>query len=219
EIVLSFGKPMDVLGNFVDQNGVSYDRHKRVVEVKEYFISDGKVKSDLQRETEYTRMLGKRIVERYHKENIVLSSHLIAYVIFKILQKQNPSLDLYGLLRLPSEDYQFDLNAVRSAVRQMQEQLFEMEGKGHIKLSKEIQGDTDALIKDGVSKLGIFHPQKTLKYNKSGNIESENFRILYFYHNRLSTYQFKPIKWNQIAGDQKERQGAQKQKNNLQKTS
>lgn len=200
EIDLSFGKPMDVLGNFVDKDGMSFDRHKKPVEVKEYFMTDGKIKKDLQREGEYTKMLGGRIVERYHKENIVLSSNLMAFVVFNLLKKQNANLDLFGLLRLPPEDSVFNYETVKLAVQHMQKKLFEMKKDGQLKLSKVVEGDVDELIKDGVSKLGIFHPQKTLKFNKEGDIESESFRLLYFYHNRLSTYDFeKSVKWAKIA--------------------
>lgn len=188
DIMLSFGKPMDVLGNFVDADGNSYDRHKNQLDLKDYFVSDGKVKADLQREGEYTKILADRIVERYHKENIVLSSHLIAFVVFNILLKENPKLDLYGVLRLPVTEYEFDYLTVKTALGNLRDHLLIMEKNGQIKLTEIIPGDLDELIKDGISNLGIFHPQKPLKINKEGHIESQNFRILYYYHNRLSTY-------------------------------
>ena len=40
EIVLSFGQPIDVLGNFVDAEGNSLDQFGDPVEIKEYFISE-----------------------------------------------------------------------------------------------------------------------------------------------------------------------------------
>jgi len=197
DINLSFGKPMDVLGNFVDAEGYSYDRQKNPVELKEYFVSDGKVKSDRQREGEYTRILADRIIERYHKENLVLSSHLIAFVVFTILLKENPKLDLYGVLRLPTKEYEFEYQIVRSALDKLRTHLIEMEANGKIKLTETVTGDLDELIKDGISNLGIFHPQKPLKINELGHLESENFRVLYYYHNRLSTYSLaKYVEWD-----------------------
>ena len=159
-------------------------------------MSDGRIRTDLQRERQYTTMLANRIVERFHKENIVLSSHIMAFVVFTILVKQNPSLDLYGVLRLPSEDYIFKYKHVKTDVLRFREELVKMEENGQIKLSDEVQVDVDELIKGGISKLGIFHPQKPLKINKAGDIESESFPTLYYYHNRLSTYDLKAfVKW------------------------
>jgi len=197
DIILSFGKPMDVLGNFVDAEGNSFDRQKNPVELKEYFISDGKVKPDLQREGEYTRILADRVIDRYHKENLVLSSHLIAFVVFTILLKENPKLDLYGVLRLPVKEYEFEYHTVRAALDNLRSHLLKMEADGKIKLTETVRGDLDELIKDGISNLGIFHPQKPLKINELGHLESENFRVLYYYHNRLSTYSLaKYVSWD-----------------------
>jgi glycerol-3-phosphate O-acyltransferase len=93
DITLSIGKPMDVLGNFVDAQGRSFDR----------FVSKGQVNEDRQREEEYTKLLAERVAERYHIENVVLSSHLIAYAVFEMLMHENPKLDLFGILRLPPD--------------------------------------------------------------------------------------------------------------------
>jgi len=72
-----------------------------------------------------------------------------------------------------------------------------MESEGKIKLTETVRGDLDELIKDGISNLGIFHPQKPLKINELGHLESENFRVLYYYHNRLSTYSLaKYVTWD-----------------------
>ncbi|MEZ4826472.1 MAG: hypothetical protein R3C61_09280 [Bacteroidia bacterium] len=94
EIALSFGKPMDLFGNFVDENGDSFDNRGRKVEIKSYFMNRGEVRDDWQRDAEYTRLLGEKIVERYHVENRVFSSHIVAFVAFQQLKKRNPGLDL-----------------------------------------------------------------------------------------------------------------------------
>ncbi|MEL6925897.1 MAG: 1-acyl-sn-glycerol-3-phosphate acyltransferase, partial [Bacteroidota bacterium] len=66
EIHLSFGQPLDVLGNPVNGEGESFDQHGNKLDIREYFLSDGVLKEDLQREREYTRQLGDKLVERYH---------------------------------------------------------------------------------------------------------------------------------------------------------
>ena len=52
----------------------------------------------------------------------------------------------------------------------------------------EIKSSIDELIADGIKHLGTFHIKKPLKKNKSGEVISENFYLLYFYHNRLTGY-------------------------------
>lgn len=200
EINLSFGKPFDVLGNFVDKEGVSYDRHQRPVQIAEYFISNGQVVEDLQRETEYTQMLADKIAQRYQVENMVLSSHIVAFVGFNLLREMNPRFDIYGLMRLPEEDFHFEYANFVAATAALQEKLFEMERTGAVKLADEVHLPTKQLVKLGIELLGVYHTEKPLKSNKGSNrIESEDFKLLYFYHNRLENYNLdKAVKWEKF---------------------
>lgn len=201
EITLSFGKPMDVLGNFVDENGQSHDRFGNVLNVKEYFVTDGNVKADLQREKEYTKILAERIVKRYFKENIVLTSHLVAFAAFSILRHENPKLDLFGVLRLPNEDYVFPMEMMKEAVEQLRDKLLEMNKLGRVKISNQLNYNLDDLIMDGVRNLGVYHVQKPLVFDKGGQLISQDFKLLYFYHNRLTHYGLeKSIDWKKVKG-------------------
>ncbi|MEL6866523.1 MAG: 1-acyl-sn-glycerol-3-phosphate acyltransferase [Bacteroidota bacterium] len=189
DIVLSFGKPLDVLGNFVDDNGTSYDRRQNEVKIEDYFKSNQKITKDLQREREYTKVLATRIIDRYHKENIVLSSHLIAFAAFNLLLNKNPKLDLYSTLRQPEEEYVFAIEELINLVEIIRTNLFEKNNEGKIKLSEQIFWDVDRLIEDGVKNLGSYHTRKPLYYTKkTKEIKSENFQVLFYYHNRLRTY-------------------------------
>ncbi|MFM7488309.1 MAG: 1-acyl-sn-glycerol-3-phosphate acyltransferase, partial [Cytophagales bacterium] len=60
-ISVSIGAGLDVMGNYVDENGNSLDQAGRIVNTKEYFVSNGDITIDRQREDEYTRMLSQRI--------------------------------------------------------------------------------------------------------------------------------------------------------------
>jgi glycerol-3-phosphate O-acyltransferase len=188
EITLSFGKAMDVIGNPVDQEGNSKDKYGNTINMADYFVSEGKVNTDIQRETEYTGLLAENIIKRFHSDNIVLSSHLLAFAAFEILCNENPKLDLFGILRLPTDDYIFDYNILSATVNQLQKTLVIFAENKKLILSPEINSSVDELISDGIKHLGTFHIKKPLKTNKTGKVISENFYLLYFYHNRLTGY-------------------------------
>lgn len=188
DITLSVGKPMDVMGNFVDANGESFDQYGNQLDIREYFLSRGEINEDRQREEEYTKLLAERIAERYHVENVVLSSHLVAHAVFEMLVHQNPKLDLFGILRLPHDEYLFPFRAVEEVVEQMLEKLIEWERADKIKLAPELRQSPAEVVRDGVKNLGIYHTEKPLQFTKEGDIVSSEFRVLYFYHNRLSNY-------------------------------
>ena len=197
EITLSLGKPMDVMGNFVDTEGKSFDRYNNELDIKEYFMSNGLVNSNLQRETEYTKILSDKIVDRYFKENVVLSSHLMAFTVFKMLQNYYHKLDIYGLLRLPADDYVFPYENVKNNVLELQKTLIAWENEGKLKLSEQIHRDIDALIKHGIAEMGIYHFVKPIEVKENGDFTSDNFALLFFYHNRLMNYGLeKTLNWD-----------------------
>lgn len=196
DITLSVGRPMDVLGNFVDAQGRSYDRYGNQLDIREYFISKGEINEDRQREEEYTKLLAERVAHRYLEENVVLTSHLIAHAVFEMLSHLNPKLDLFGILRLPPDDYLFPFRAVEEVVEQMQAKLLDMETQSKIKLAPEMHLTPAEIVRDGVKNLGIYHTEKPLMFTKEGDIVSSDFRVLYFYHNRLSKYNIqKAVHW------------------------
>ena len=196
DIVLSVGKPMDVLGNFVDDNGNSFDAHGSPIDIKDYFSTEGGINEDYQREAEYTKLLADKIVDRFHRENIVLSSHVVAFTAFNMLKRKYDNLDLYALLRLIPDDYEFPIEQFEAAITAVQTALFELEEKGRLKLSSAVRLSPNELIQDGVQNLGIYHVRKPLTFNSKGDVESDDFDVLFYYHNRLENFGLtKRVRW------------------------
>jgi glycerol-3-phosphate O-acyltransferase len=189
ELIVNFGKPMDVMGNFVDINGVSYDQHGNSVELKDYFISGAAVKYDRQRNEEYTKKLADKIVTRYHAENIVLSSHLIAFTAFNIIRKKYPMLDLYGVLRLPKEDKIISKELLYKNIEILRSELIKLASAGQLQLSDTVKNSSvENLVKHGIENVGAFHVKKPLAMNKKGYFISQDLNLLYYYHNRMDAY-------------------------------
>ncbi len=188
DIILNFGKPMDIMGNFVDAEGTSFDARHNKLNISDYFNTEGVVTQDLQREAEYTKLLADRIVDRFHRENIVLSSHVVAFIAFNMLRANNEAFDLYALLRLPTDDFVFPIDNFTDAIKEVQEALFELAEKDRLKLSDVINLSPKELLEDGIKNLGIYHVRKPLMFNKNGDIESDDFSTLFYYHNRLENF-------------------------------
>ncbi|MBN8684051.1 MAG: 1-acyl-sn-glycerol-3-phosphate acyltransferase [Chitinophagales bacterium] len=196
DITISVGKPMDVIGNFVDAEGNSHDRFGNRIDISDYFLSQAHVTEDRQRETEYTKLLAERVVQRYHVENVALCSHIVAYAVFQILVHQHPKLDIFGILRLPHDDYVFPFRAVEEVVAQLQALLLDWEQAGKIELEPDARLGAAEIIRLGVKNLGVFHKEMPLAINKDNDIISNNFTVLYFYHNRLANYKLeKYVSW------------------------
>lgn len=188
-ITVTLGKPLDVLGNFVNEEGESIDKSGKQIDVSAYFRREGEVVVDRQRESKYTQLLAERIVDRYKKENIVLNSHLVAMLAFNSFRNMNKELDLYGFLRLPTEDHQISYEDFKNDLISCLNQLKQMEAAGELNLSEDLKGtDYDAIITRGINNLSAFHVEKPVYLDKDGYLKSNNFHLLFYYHNRMNGY-------------------------------
>ncbi len=187
-ISVSIGPGLDVMGNYVDENGNSIDAQRRIINTRDYFISNGDINIDRQREDEYTRMLSQRIVAEYHKINRVFASHLVAFIAFEIWQKKHPTLDLFSLLRVPEEDLEIEYAEFKEVFKRVRKQIFLMKEQGKINFATHLKGKSDGAIQRGLDNVGVFHLNRPLLKNKKGNIITKDLSLLYYYHNRLVGY-------------------------------
>ena len=189
DISVSIGKAMDVLGNYVDDEGNSYDKSGRLIDTKEYFTQDGSVVShNQQREDEYTRMLSEKIVNEFHRINKVFPSHLVAFCGFIILQKKFRKLDLYNLMRLPEDELIIPYNEFNAAFQKLLKQVHKMYNKGQVSISPSLTGDPDEIIRKGLKNVGMYHAKRPLVLNRQGDLTTQDINLLFYYHNRLAGY-------------------------------
>ncbi len=188
-ISVSIGRGLDVLGNYVDDNGNSVDAQERIIDTKDYFISNGNISVDMQREDEYTRMLSQKIVKEYHRINRIFASHLVAFIAFEMMQKKHPKLDLFGFLRLPEEDLELDYIEFSETFKRLRKEIYRLKEEGKVYYASHLKGEADLVIKHGLGNVGIFHLNRPLLKNKKGNIVTKDLNTLYYYHNRLVGYE------------------------------
>jgi glycerol-3-phosphate O-acyltransferase len=188
DISVSVGKAMDVLGNYVDENGDSLDKKGRKIHTRDYFLSEGEITVDHQREEEYTNMLGKRIVEEFHKINRVFSSHLVAFTAFEMIKSANRKLDLFDLIRLPEEDISIPYDEFKANCNKVLDRIIQLTENGKINMAPHLHNDMDTIIKHGLDNVGMYHAKRPLIMDVKGDIVTEDMSLLYFYHNRLTGY-------------------------------
>jgi glycerol-3-phosphate O-acyltransferase len=204
DIFVHFGAPMDVLGNRIDEEGRSVDDRGNPISLRAYFQRQGELQEDEQRDFEYTRRLADRVLDSYYKQNIVLSSHVVAFAAHRLLEKRYPQLDLYQRLRLPEEDRVFSLREITEGVERLVSAIKEMRDAGKLNAEPVLDSSTAEIIKHGIKNLGIYHDKRALRFstrkelrrnrrNGKGKgleqeVHSEDLSLLYFYHNRLEGY-------------------------------
>ncbi|HET9052963.1 MAG TPA: glycerol-3-phosphate acyltransferase, partial [Cyclobacteriaceae bacterium] len=182
-----------IMGNYVDEDGNSLDAQGRVIDTRDYFLSNGQLTIDKQRENEYTRMLSQRIVTEYHKIHRAFASHLVAFVAFEMWQKKHPKLDLFGLLRLPEEELSLDYAEFRKTCKRIRKQIYTLKKEGKANHATHLKGKIDLVIRHGLENVGNFHLKRPLLMDKKGNIITKDLNTLYYYHNRLVGYDLEKL--------------------------
>ncbi|MBL6448670.1 1-acyl-sn-glycerol-3-phosphate acyltransferase [Fulvivirga sp. 29W222] len=191
DISVSIGCGMDLLGNYVDDEGNSIDQHGRFINTRDYFTSNGEITADKQREEEYTRRLSQIIVKEYHKINRVFASHLVAFIAFNLWRKQYNKLDLYDFLRLPEEEMVINYDVFRSHFKKVRKQIFKLKKENKVNVAAHLKGNIDDVIKLGIDNVGMYHSKRPLLTDKAGNIITKDLNTLYYYHNRMNGYDLK----------------------------
>jgi len=191
DMSVSIGRAIDLFGNNVDDQGNSLGQKGKIIDIKDYFTVNGIVTQNTQRDGEYTRMLGEKIVHDFYRYAQCSVSHLAAFTGFEIIQKNNNKLDLYSLFRIPIEDLEIEYDEFADVFIKLREVIFKYESTGKIRVAGSLrEEDQKVLIQNGVNNVGTFHAQRPLLFNKKGNIISRDLKTLYYYRNRLDGYGF-----------------------------
>ncbi len=104
------------------------------------------MKDDEQRDAEYTRILGERIVDNYHRYNVVLTSHLVCFTVFELILKSIKEWICFTVLRTPVEDIAIPYAEVVDTILRLKEKLKEMYDQGEVLTSPELRWNPDKII-------------------------------------------------------------------------
>ena len=188
-ISVSIGKGLDLFGNYVDDEGMSIDAQGNRINSRDYFLFRGKINTNVQREEEYTRMLSEVIVREYHRINRVQSSHLVAFTAFRLIRGKYKNLDLYSVLRLPTDEIEIDYQEFKKAFSKLRNRIIELFNEDKVDMATHMTEDIDKVIDLGISNVGMYHSRRPLLKNKEGNIITQDINNMYYYHNRMDGYE------------------------------
>lgn len=186
-ISVSIGRGMDILGNYVNDEGRSADKNGNHIHCRDYFVRNGQITVDSQRELEYVHVLADNIIKEYRKSNRVFASHLVAFTAFKMLERKHSDLDLYSVLRLPEDDLVLDYDKFKKNFKKLRKQLDKLYDRGKLNLAEHMNDKAKEAIAHGLDNLGLYHNKRPL-VRKEDKIIIEDTNTLYYYHNRMNGY-------------------------------
>ncbi len=185
-IVITFSDPIDLFGNRVDLEGRSHDPRGRAVDAASYVVRDGEPVHDPQRDHQYTNEAAQAIGEAFLRDNVVMSTHVVGYALFRLLERSNPDLDLYRLLRTGGAAPSFTAAELAAEVEQVVAALRDLP-RGP-RLDAELARDDAARIVDDALRYFSTYHSEPAAIRRGDRVFHQDRRLLLFYGNRLRGY-------------------------------
>ncbi len=184
-VVVRFGRPLDVFGNEITDDGESLDRAGRVVDPASFVQgADGQVRDDDQRDAEYTRALGRKLAVAYPRLTVFHATHLLARTLYDAIAEACGTRDVYRLLRAPSGRMEVPMTEVLSRLTALRALLRARpeHGAEHPLLA---QASDQAIIDDAVRGLSSYHT-KAVVTQRGNFVVVGDLKLLYYYGNRMA---------------------------------
>jgi glycerol-3-phosphate O-acyltransferase len=184
-VVIRFGRPLDVFGNDVTDDGESIDRTGRLVDPSGYVKgADGEVIDDDQRDAEYTKLLGQKLVKVYPRETVFHSTHLAARALFDRACAAAGTRDVYRLLRAPASLLVAPAAEIAAHIDDLRRRIAGEPAFG--RLHAQLANATGAEILDDAAKaMHAYHTRPVI--TRSGEqVAIGDLKLVFYYQNRTT---------------------------------
>jgi len=138
------------------------------------------------RDAEYTRECGRAVAEAFQANTVVVSTELLAWVIFSRVRQQYPGLDLYRLLRVAKGEVVLSIVALR-ALERAREGAHAPSPRGRVQLASDVArlGLASSRTRRSRSSDVSLHAGAV---GRANGIEVTHPNLVHYYANRLEGY-------------------------------
>jgi len=182
--VIRFGEPIDPFGNRLDDRGQSLTPTGRTIDPGGYVERRGKPVIDSVRDAAYTRELSEVLAKRYEQDTVLMSTQVVAHVLFRDLVQSSPGLDLFARLRLRGE-VGLDRETLCRELGEARDRLCALEERGRVRNSEDVKQDTpNELLERAMSYWSGYHDSIAATLEGERVVIGDPSLLLY-YQNRL----------------------------------
>jgi len=188
QIHFRIGKPIDVFGNYVNEEGVSIDNRGRTINRSDYITENGKIVFDDQRDAVYTQKLANTIEKEFHRNNIILANNIVSFATFEMFKMLHPTLDIYKLVRIGNTFRGIPIKKLSEFIDSIMTKLRNLHNDKKIYLPPEVIDLNTLDIINIALKFGSIYHKYDYLYRRGDKIYSEDLSLLFYYHNKLTGY-------------------------------
>lgn len=188
---LSFGQPVDIFGNRVDGEGRSRDARGRIVDPAGYVTDrNNQIVHDNQRDSAYTRRLGKILAADYRRLTVFLPTHIVARALMDELSIQARERDIYRLLRCGQDARTIAIQRLRTGVDRLCERIRQDPTLGSLH-PRSARATVTEIVDDALRGMVTYHTHPVARRHEN-QVHIEDIKLLFYYQNRLSHIPVEP---------------------------
>jgi len=182
--VIRFGDPVDPFGNPVDDEGHSIAPGGQTIDPASYVRRRGRATLDDARDAAYTRDLGEVLVRRFRHETVLMSTALVAHVLWRRIVDASPGADLFSRLRMRGE-VSMAKEEVVAEVAELRDRLLGLQRKGKVRLNRWLAAADPAVVVDRALRVWNGYHTRMAARDVGREIVAEDPTLLLYYQNRL----------------------------------
>jgi glycerol-3-phosphate O-acyltransferase len=182
--VLRYGPAIDPFGNRVDAQGNSLAPSGDIVDPVSYITHRGEPSLDAARDSAYTRELGRELVEHYRRGTVLMTTQLVAHVLFRRLVRETPGVDLFGRVRRRGE-ITWEFADYVTEFLETRERLRSLVAAGGVHLNGYLSTDSAERAFERATEAWDGYHTRTMARIDDGRIVIEDPALLLYYQNRL----------------------------------
>jgi glycerol-3-phosphate O-acyltransferase len=181
-VVARFGAPIDVLGNPVSADPA--ERREQSERRRRYVCDrDGNVEADPQRDHVYTDRLADALVRAWPTGVTVMSTHLVAWVAWRMLEEAGQSRDPFRLVRVPVAKRRFERAALIARLETALAGVREGVDRGDF--HADVPASAEAVLQQALDRFAGYHRGKALA-DHGPDLLVEDPKLCFYYRNRLA---------------------------------
>jgi glycerol-3-phosphate O-acyltransferase len=180
-----FSRPLDWLGNPVDDDGTSRDGRGRPLDPRDYLLVDGQPAADDARDAELSRLLAAAVVAAYHRDNVVLPTSVVAFVLFARLRAACQGPNLFRFVRNLGPEQGVPVEEALRDIDRALGELSRLERAGAIRLGRDLSGAQSRQVLDqALATFATYHAVSVVE-RRADRLFVGDPGLLFYYRNRL----------------------------------
>ena len=155
--IIRFGRPVDPFGNVVDDEGHSLTPLGDRIDPATYVSRRGQPSVDEARDRAYTTELAAVLIDHYRQETVIMSTQLVAHVLYRRLVRSTPGVDVFGRVRhrgdvaIPRDELEREVGRVR-------DRLAELQREGAVRISPFLASrDAGTIVSRAIDAFNGYH--------------------------------------------------------------